>query len=123
MLLGFVLFYLFSLGMGILFIFFGIIGGKLLLKVGNWMNVVKVIFGFMMLVVVIVFIEWLWISLLLDFIWVVWGFGLFGYYWYINCYMFVIKVKLICVIIVVMGIMGSVLVVFYVGINVGLWGE
>ncbi|HBO00041.1 MAG TPA: protein-disulfide reductase DsbD, partial [Alteromonas macleodii] len=39
MLLGFASLYLLSLGMGIPLILFGITGGKLLPKAGNWMNV------------------------------------------------------------------------------------
>ena len=123
MLLGFASLYLLSLGMGIPLILFGSTGGKLLPKAGNWMNVVKVTFGFMMLAVAIVFIERLWTSPLSDFIWAAWGFGLFGYYWYINRHTPATKAKLIRAIIVAMGIMGSVSVAFHAGINAGLWGE
>tara|TARA_Y100000782_G_scaffold19216_1_gene20083 strand:- start:9002 stop:10480 length:1479 start_codon:yes stop_codon:yes gene_type:complete len=123
MLLGFASLYLLSLGMGIPLILFGITGGKLLPKAGNWMNVVKVTFGFMMLAVAIVFIERLWTSPLSDFIWAAWGFGLFGYYWYINRHTPATKAKLIRAIIVAMGIMGSVSVALHAGINAELWGE
>ena len=61
MTLGFI-FYLLSIGMGVPLILFGMTGGKLLPKAGNWMNVVKVTFGFMMLAVAIVFIERLYNS-------------------------------------------------------------
>ncbi len=62
MTLGFISLYVLSLGMGIPLILFGMTGGKLLPKAGNWMNVVKVSFGFMMLAVAILFIERLWSS-------------------------------------------------------------
>lgn len=123
MTIGFISLYLLSLGMGIPLILFGITGGKLLPKAGNWMNVVKVTFGFMMLAVAIVFIERLWTSPFSDFIWAAWGFGLFGYYWYINRQTANTKMKLVRAILVAMGMMGSVSVVYHAGINAGLWGE
>ncbi|NDV92472.1 protein-disulfide reductase DsbD [Alteromonas sp. 345S023] len=123
MAVGFISLYLLSLGMGIPLILFGITGGKLLPKAGNWMNVVKVTFGFMMLAVAIVFIERLWNSPFSDFIWAVWGFGLFGYYWFINRHTAVTKMKLIRAILVAMGFMGSVSVAYHAGINSGLWGK
>lgn len=108
MILGFIFFYLLSIGMGVLFILFGMIGGKFLFKVGNWMNVVKVIFGFMMFVVVIVFVECLYNSFVIGFLWGLFGFGLFGYYWVFNCVSKNLLMKFVCVVVVVIGIMGSV---------------
>lgn len=82
--LGFISLYVLSLGMGIPLIAFGVTGGKLLPKAGNWMNVVKVTFGFMMLAVAIVFIERLWSSTLSVLLWAVLGLSMFSYFWVIN---------------------------------------
>ncbi len=82
--LGFISLYVLSLGMGIPLIAFGVTGGKLLPKAGNWMNVVKVTFGFMMLAVAIVFIERLWSSSLSVLLWAVLGLSMFSYFWVIN---------------------------------------
>ncbi|QCZ94951.1 protein-disulfide reductase DsbD [Salinimonas iocasae] len=82
--LGFISLYVLSLGMGIPLIVFGVTGGKLLPKAGNWMNVVKVTFGFMMLAVAIVFIERLWSSSLTVLLWALLGMSLFSYFWVIN---------------------------------------
>ncbi|RUO53683.1 protein-disulfide reductase DsbD [Pseudidiomarina homiensis] len=63
--------YALSLGMGLPLILFGTTGGKLLPKAGAWMNVVKRIFGVVLLAVAVIFIErllpvavadWLWIA-------------------------------------------------------------
>jgi thiol:disulfide interchange protein DsbD len=123
MTLGFISLYLLSLGMGIPLIIFGITGGKLLPKAGNWMNVIKVTFGFMMLAVAIVFIERLWNSAYSDFLWAALGFGLFGYYWRVNRATPNSWVKLLRAVLVAMGIMASSSVAFHAGQNVGLWGE
>jgi len=123
MTLGFISLYLLSLGMGIPLIIFGITGGKLLPKAGNWMNVIKVTFGFMMLAVAIVFIERLWNNAYSDFLWATLGFGLFGYYWRINRSTPNSWIKLIRAVLVAMGVMASSSVAFHAGQNVGLWGE
>ncbi len=84
LLLGFLALYALSLGMGIPLIIFAMTGGKLLPKAGNWMNVVKTTFGFMLLSVAIIFVERLWNS---DYTWLLWsGLGLatFGYFQVIN---------------------------------------
>jgi len=66
--------YALSLGMGLPLLILGSSGGKLLPKAGNWMNIVKNIFGLLLLAVPIlllsriipaVLIEWLWAILLL----------------------------------------------------------
>ena len=54
MLLGFLPFM--PLAWGIPLILFAV-GGKLLPKAGNWMNIVKVTFGFMMVAVALIFLE------------------------------------------------------------------
>ena len=82
--LGFISLYILSVGMGIPLIVFGTTGGKLLPKAGQWMNVVKVTFGFMMLSVAIVFIERLWASEYINLLWAALGLGAFGYYFVVN---------------------------------------
>jgi thiol:disulfide interchange protein DsbD len=76
--------YVLSLGMGIPLILFGITGGKLLPKAGNWMNVVKVTFGFMMLAVAIMFIERLVTHFATDFAWALLGLITFTYFYVMN---------------------------------------
>jgi len=86
--LGFVSLYVLSLGMGVPLIIFGVTGSKLLPKAGQWMNVVKVSFGFMMLSVAIVFVERLWPkawpSECINLLWAILGLGAFGYYFVVN---------------------------------------
>ncbi|CAD5248077.1 Thiol:disulfide interchange protein: activator of DsbC [Alteromonas sp. 38] len=86
--LGFVSLYILSIGMGVPLIIFGITGSKLLPKAGQWMNVVKVSFGFMMLSVAIVFVERLWPkawpSDYINLLWATLGLGAFGYYFVVN---------------------------------------
>jgi thiol:disulfide interchange protein DsbD len=82
--LGFSALYVLSLGMGIPLILFGITGGKLLPKAGNWMNVVKVTFGFMMLAVAIMFIERLVTHIATDIAWALLGLTTFTYFYVMN---------------------------------------
>ena len=84
LLLGFSALYALSLGMGIPLILFGITGGKLLPKAGNWMNIVKVTFGFMMLIVALVFVERLIVSKYTDLVWAALGLAMFTYYFVMN---------------------------------------
>ncbi|WP_395338607.1 protein-disulfide reductase DsbD [Ningiella sp. W23] len=79
LLFGFSALYALSLGMGIPLILFGMTGGKLLPKAGNWMNVIKVTFGFMMLTVAILFVERIFVAPWTEFLWVVLGLSLFAY--------------------------------------------
>ena len=86
--LGFISLYVLSIGMGVPLIIFGVTGSKLLPKAGQWMNVVKVSFGFMMLSVAIVFVERLWpkawSSEYINLLWAALGLGAFGYYFVVN---------------------------------------
>lgn len=82
--LGFTALYALSLGMGIPLILFGITGGKLLPKAGNWMNIVKVTFGFMMLAVALMFIERLVIHAWTDIAWAALGLVTFTYFYVMN---------------------------------------
>ncbi|WP_158972615.1 protein-disulfide reductase DsbD [Paraglaciecola sp. L3A3] len=82
--LGFTALYALSLGMGIPLILFGITGGKLLPKAGNWMNIVKVTFGFMMLAVAIMFVERLVSHMATDIAWSLLGLATFSYFYVMN---------------------------------------
>ncbi|MEP1446467.1 MAG: protein-disulfide reductase DsbD [Paraglaciecola sp.] len=82
--LGFSALYVLSLGMGIPLILFAITGGKLLPKAGNWMNVVKVTFGFMMLAVAIMFVERLVSHIATDIAWALLGLTTFTYFYVMN---------------------------------------
>lgn len=82
--LGFLSLYVLSVGMGIPLMLFGATGSKLLPKAGQWMNVVKVSFGFMMLVVAILFVERLWVSEYTNLLWATLGLAAFHYYYIVN---------------------------------------
>lgn len=84
LLLGFSALYALSLGMGIPLIIFGMTGGKLLPKAGNWMNIVKVTFGFMMLVVALTFVERMVVSVWTEFAWAGLGLATFTYFYVMN---------------------------------------
>ena len=55
--IGFVTLYVLSLGMGLPLLLIGASGGKLLPKAGNWMNVVKNLFGFILLAIPLILLE------------------------------------------------------------------
>lgn len=82
--LGFSALYALSIGMGIPLILFGITGGKLLPKAGNWMNVVKVTFGFMMLAVALLFVERMTENLWTNLAWAGLGLATFSYWQVMN---------------------------------------
>ena len=84
MVLGFSALYALSLGMGIPLILFGITGGKLLPKAGNWMNIVKVTFGFMMLSVGMMFVERLVVNIWTELAWSALGLATFSYFFVMN---------------------------------------
>lgn len=84
LLLGFSALYALSLGMGIPLILFAVTGGKLLPKAGIWMNVVKAIFGFMMLAVALVFVERMVTNLYTELAWAALGLALFAYLFFVN---------------------------------------
>jgi len=57
MLTGFLTLYVLSLGMGLPLLLIGVSGGKLLPKAGGWMNVVKNVFGFILLTIPLILLE------------------------------------------------------------------
>ncbi|GLR71489.1 protein-disulfide reductase DsbD [Agaribacter marinus] len=81
---GFSALYALSLGMGIPLILFAMTGGKLLPKAGQWMNVIKIVFGFMMLTVAILFIERIFVADWTTLLWSALSLGLFGYLYVVN---------------------------------------
>ncbi len=81
---GFSTLYALSIGMGIPLVIFAVTGGKLLPKAGNWMNIVKVTFGFMMLVVALVFVERLVYNIYTELAWAALGLGAFTYFYVMN---------------------------------------
>ncbi|GEA09832.1 protein-disulfide reductase DsbD [Alteromonas sp. KUL49] len=107
MLVGFLSLYLLSLGMGLPLIIFGMTGGKLLPKAGEWMNVVKVIFGFMMLAVALIFVERLWVSEYTDLLWSLLGLAAFVYLLKKNAATQSSAAKFVRTIFVVAGLVGS----------------
>jgi len=82
--LGFTALYALSIGMGIPLILFGMTGGRLLPKAGQWMNVVKASFGFMMLSVAILFVERFIIADWTILLWIALGLALFSYWFVVN---------------------------------------
>ncbi|MDX3773103.1 protein-disulfide reductase DsbD [Chromatiaceae bacterium AAb-1] len=67
LLLGALTLYILSMGMGLPLLLLGSSGGKLLPKAGNWMNSIKIAFGFLLLAVPLLLLERLlpgWIILL-----------------------------------------------------------
>lgn len=84
LLLGFSALYALSLGMGIPLIIFGLTGGKLLPKAGAWMNVIKAIFGFMILSVAIFFFERMVVEPWTQLLWYGLFLALLGYLLEIN---------------------------------------
>jgi thiol:disulfide interchange protein DsbD len=84
MVLGFFALYVLSLGMGIPLILFGMTGGKLLPKAGNWMNIVKTAFGFGMLAVAMMFVERMFDNAYTQLGWGLLGFATFTYFYVMN---------------------------------------
>lgn len=55
--IGFVTLYALSLGMGLPLLLIGASGGSLMPKAGNWMNIIKHIFGFILLAIPLILLE------------------------------------------------------------------
>ncbi|WP_299797261.1 protein-disulfide reductase DsbD [uncultured Shewanella sp.] len=76
---GFLALYVLSMGMGLPLLIIGTSGGKLLPKAGSWMDVIKTVFGFLLIAVSIVMIGRIWPDFLSDLLWSIWGVTLVGY--------------------------------------------
>ena len=83
-LLGASALYALSLGMGLPLLILGSSGGKLLPKAGNWMNVIKNIFGLLLLAVPIFLLERFLPEFAIDIMWVVLILSSAGYFYTVN---------------------------------------
>lgn len=77
--LGFLALYVLSMGMGLPLLIMGTSGGKLLPKAGSWMEIVKTVFGFLLIAVSIMMIDRIWTGVVSDVLWALWGVALTGY--------------------------------------------
>ncbi|MBT1444210.1 protein-disulfide reductase DsbD [Shewanella sp. JM162201] len=76
---GFAALYVLSMGMGLPLLLMGTSGGKLLPRAGAWMEVIKTIFGFLLIAVSVMMIGRIWPGMVSDLLWAVWGVALAGY--------------------------------------------
>jgi thioredoxin:protein disulfide reductase len=76
---GFLALYVLSMGMGLPLLILGTSGGKLLPKAGAWMDIIKTVFGFLLIAVSIVMLGRIWPGLVSDLLWSIWGVALTGY--------------------------------------------
>ncbi|TWX69295.1 protein-disulfide reductase DsbD [Colwellia sp. C1TZA3] len=83
-LLGASALYALSLGMGLPLLVLGSSGGKLLPKAGNWMNVIKNVFGLLLLAVPIFLLERFLPLIIIDILWVTLILATAGYFYTVN---------------------------------------
>lgn len=76
---GFLALYVLSMGMGVPLLIIGTSGGKLLPRAGAWMNIIKTVFGFLLIAVSIVMLGRIWTGVVSDVLWSLWGIGFTGY--------------------------------------------
>ncbi|MGL6013871.1 MAG: protein-disulfide reductase DsbD [Shewanella oncorhynchi] len=76
---GFLALYVLSMGMGLPLLIIGTSGGKLLPRAGAWMDIIKTIFGFLLIAVSIVMLGRIWTGVLSDVLWSLWGVSFTGY--------------------------------------------
>ncbi len=76
---GFLALYVLSMGMGLPLLIIGTSGGKLLPRAGAWMNIIKTIFGFLLIAVSIVMLGRIWTGIVSDLLWSIWGICFTGY--------------------------------------------
>lgn len=76
---GFLALYVLSMGMGLPLLIIGTSGGKILPRAGSWMDIIKTIFGFLLIAVSIVMLGRIWPGLISDILWSVWGISIVGY--------------------------------------------
>lgn len=76
---GFLALYVLSMGMGVPLLILGTSGGKLLPRAGAWMDIIKTVFGFLLLAVSIVMLSRIWVGVVSDLLWSVWALALVGY--------------------------------------------
>jgi thiol:disulfide interchange protein DsbD len=83
-LLGASALYALSLGMGLPLLVLGSSGGKLLPKAGSWMNVIKNVFGLLLLAVPIFLLERFLPLIVIDILWVLLILATAGYFYTVN---------------------------------------
>ncbi|NRD72424.1 protein-disulfide reductase DsbD [Shewanella sp. VB17] len=76
---GFLALYVLSMGMGVPLLIIGTSGGKLLPRAGSWMDVIKTVFGFLLIAVSVVMVSRIWPGFISDVLWSIWGIVLVGY--------------------------------------------
>lgn len=76
---GFLALYVLSMGMGLPLLIIGTSGGKLLPRAGSWMDIIKTVFGFLLIAVSVVMIGRIWPGFISDILWSIWGIVLVGY--------------------------------------------
>ncbi|MCL1051093.1 protein-disulfide reductase DsbD [Shewanella abyssi] len=76
---GFLALYVLSMGMGIPLLIVGTSGGKFLPRAGSWMDIIKTIFGFLLIAVSIVMLGRIWPGVISDVLWSLWGVVFVGY--------------------------------------------
>ncbi|TKB51347.1 protein-disulfide reductase DsbD [Ferrimonas sediminicola] len=79
LMLGGLALYALSMGMGAPLLLLGTSGGKLLPRAGAWMEVIKHVFGFLLIAVSIVMLTRIWTGLVADLLWSLWGLALVLY--------------------------------------------
>ncbi|MFQ6372671.1 protein-disulfide reductase DsbD [Shewanella sp. YIC-542] len=76
---GFITLYILSMGMGLPLLLIGTSGGKLLPRAGAWMEIIKHVFGFLLIMVSIIMLGRIWPGLVSELLWSLWGICLVGY--------------------------------------------
>ncbi|MGL5393317.1 MAG: protein-disulfide reductase DsbD [Shewanella sp.] len=76
---GFLALYVLSMGMGLPLLIIGTSGGKLLPRAGAWMNIIKTVFGFLLIAVSIVMLGRIWTGVVSDVLWSLWAISFTGY--------------------------------------------
>lgn len=84
LLTGAIALYALAMGMGIPLILAAMFGNKLLPKAGNWMNHVKVFFGFILLAVPVFLLERILPHELVPYLWSVLGIAAFGWLYHVK---------------------------------------
>ncbi|WP_445947152.1 protein-disulfide reductase DsbD [Shewanella sp.] len=76
---GFLALYVLSMGMGVPLLIIGTSGGKILPRAGAWMDIIKTVFGFLLIAVSIVMLSRIWVGVVSDVLWSVWALALVAY--------------------------------------------
>ncbi|WP_028110042.1 protein-disulfide reductase DsbD [Ferrimonas futtsuensis] len=79
LMLGGLALYALSMGMGAPLLLLGTSGGKLLPRAGAWMEIIKHVFGFLLIAVSIVMLTRIWSGLVADLMWSLWALALVTY--------------------------------------------